>query len=58
MTIAEEIVSLVFRAQGRMTMDELCSPGSEDTVVEAISGELDRVLHAWIEEKARAVAGE
>ena len=45
--ITDRIVSLVFRAQGTMTLDELCHPDSENIISSKIAGDLDKELHDW-----------
>ena len=41
------IISIIFRAQGKMTMDDLCSPGSEQRVYEACHEQLDKEVEDW-----------
>ena len=54
------IISLIFRAQGEMTMDELSSPGSEARVYakvqEAVGLEMEQWFHAkWEAAKLEAL---
>jgi len=47
----ERIISIIFRAQGEMTMDDLCSPGSEHRVYCKVMEQVGQEVDQWFRAK-------
>lgn len=47
----DRIIEIIFRAQGGMTLDSLCTPGAKTRLRRRCEEELEREVEAWFQAK-------